>query len=57
MVIMVCSAEGGKVLVVDHGPQRKDDNQQVSSKGQEEKGSLLPFFVRQKRGKLNVCRY
>jgi hypothetical protein len=55
MAIMVCSAEGGKVLVVDHGPQWKDDNQQASSGGQEEDGSLLPFLVRRKRGKLSFC--
>jgi hypothetical protein len=57
MIIMVCSAEGWKVLVVDYGRQWKDDNQQASSKGQEEEGSLLPLVVRRKRGKLSVCSY
>jgi hypothetical protein len=55
MAIMVCSAEEGKVLVVDHGPEWKDDNQQASSGGQEEDGSFLPFLVRRKRGKLSFC--
>jgi hypothetical protein len=57
----VCSAKGGKVLSLlvedqDRRQQSKDDDIQQESKGQEEEeGSLLPFLVRRKRGKLSFC--